>query len=78
MQHASEEQNQQSKPCEQATTGAGAVLQAIQQLINPQPDHPLIIALTLMVAVGLYIVSGPLQRPWLALPCPILSQLLGS
>lgn len=42
----------------------------------PQADHPLMLVLTTAVAVGIYIVSEPLQRPW-SLPCPILSQVLG-
>jgi len=61
-----------------------AMVQAVQQATNslwnrlpqlPQADHPIMIALTTAVAVGIYIVSEPLQRPWV-LPCPILSQLL--
>lgn len=60
------------------------VQQAVQQATNslwnrlpqlPQADHPIMIALTTAVAVGIYIVTEPLQRPWV-LPCPILSQLL--
>jgi hypothetical protein len=39
----------------------------------PQADHPLMIALTTVVAVGIYICSDPLQRPW----CPILSSVFG-
>lgn len=59
-----------------AYSGVQQFLQTLKQRV-PHADHPLMLALTTAVAVGIYIVSDPLSSScWISLPCPILSQLL--
>jgi hypothetical protein len=81
--------SQKPKPQNIILLASSMTVQALQHASNslwqhasnslcalPQADHPLMLVLTTAVAVGIYIVSEPLQRPW-SLPCPILSQVLG-
>jgi hypothetical protein len=63
---------------QQALTDNLATVVAQVWQLAPQIDHPLSMVFISMVSMGIYIASEPIRHmgTW-ALPCPILSSILG-